>query len=117
MSEMEEKLNQVLSNPQMMQLIMALAQSLGSPAPEVKPEPKPQPKPEPPPASPPIDPGMLQKMAGMASSAGVDANQRSLLRALGPYISRERVNKLERAMRAAKMAVLASSLLQAQNRR
>lgn len=113
MSQLEEQLNQVLSNPQMMQQIMTLAQSLGAAAPEAKPEPKP----EPPPAAPPIDPGMLQKMAGMASSAGVDANQRSLLRALGPYISRERVNKLERAMRAAKMAVLASSLLQAQNRR
>lgn len=110
MSELEEKLNQVLGDPQMMQQIMALAQSMGS-SPSHQ-EPSPETKPEPAQALPQMDLGMIRKVAGMASSTGVDANQRALLRALGPYISRDRVGKLEKAMRAAKMAAFASSLLQ-----
>lgn len=110
MSELEEKLNQVLGNPQMMQQIMALAQSMGSSS--SRQEPSPEPKPEPAQGLPQMDLGMIQKVAGMASSTGVDANQKALLRALGPYISRDRVGKLEKAMRAAKMAAFASSLLQ-----
>lgn len=113
MSELEEKLSQVLSNPQMMQQIMSLAQSMGSAA-EQPPQETP---PEPPSVLPQLDLGMIQKVAGMASSTGVDAKERALLRALGPYISRDRVGKLEKAMRAAKMAVFASSLLQSRNGR
>lgn len=111
MSELEEKLGQVLSNPQMMQQIMALAQSMGSQS---------QPQQEAPPAPPSLptaDMEMVRKVANMASATGVDANQRSLLRALSPYISRERSRKLEKAMRAAKMAGLASSLLSSQTGR
>jgi len=63
------------------------------------------------------DLGMIRKVAGMASSTGVDPNQRALLRALSPYVSRDRVGKLEKAMRAAKMAAFASTLLQSRNRR
>ena len=108
MSELEEKLSQVLSNPQMMQQIMSLAQSMGA---------QQERKPEPEVSLPPIDPGMLQKLAGMTANTGVDQNQRALLRALGPYVSRERVGKLEKAMQAAKMAAFASSLLQSRNGR
>lgn len=107
MSELDEKLNAVLSNPQLMQQIMAMAQSLGT---QQQQEPQPRQEPESP-ALPAIDPGMLQKIAGMAQSTGVDRNQRALLSALGPYLSRERVGKLERAMRAAKMASVASTFL------
>lgn len=110
MSELDEKLNSVLSNPQLMQQIMAMAQSLGS----GHPEPEELPKQDPPPSSlPNPDPAMLQRIAGMAQSTGVDRNQRALLAALGPYLSRDRVGKLEKAMRAAKMAALASSFLNA----
>ena len=101
MSELEEKLGQVLANPQMMQQIMALAQSLGTP-------PKEEPPPSPAPA---VDPGMIQKIAALAGNTGVDPQQTALLRALGPYVSRERAYKLEKAMRAAKMAALASTFL------
>lgn len=112
MSELEEKLSQVLSNPQMMQQIMALAQSMGTAQPEKPPEQKQEPRPETAPPLSQMDLNLVQKMAGMASGTGVDANQRALLRALGPYVSRERVGKLEKAMRAAKMAQFASTLLQ-----
>ena len=98
MNDLEEKLNQVLRDPNMMQQIMTLAQSLGSEAP--------QPAQENPPSLP-FDPGMLTKLAG----SGIDPNQRALLHALSPYVSRDRAHKLEKAMRAAGMARLASAFL------
>lgn len=112
MSEMEEKLGTILNNPQMMQQIMALAQSMNqsSPAPERQEDP-PKQQENTLPALPSIDPGMLQRLSGLAGQSGIDKNQQALLRALSPYLSRNRVNKLEKAMRAAKMARIASSFL------
>lgn len=114
MSEMEEKLGQILSNPQMMQQIMSLAQAMN--AGQSQPQDAPKSAPAPPPASqaiPDVDFRALQSLAGMARQGGIDQNQQSLLKALSPYISQSRINKLERAMRAAKMAGLASSFLNA----
>lgn len=107
MSEMEEKLGSILSNPQLMQQIMSMAQAMNQ-ASEAKPEQPPEPVP---PALP--DFSMMQKLAGMNRQTGIDQNQQALLRALSPYISRERSAKLEKAMRAAKMARLASAFLNA----
>lgn len=104
MSEMEDKLNTVLNNPQMMQQIMAMAQSMGAPPQKEDNPPKADPLAE-------IDLGLLQKLSGLAGQSSIDKNQRSLLHALGPYLSRERISKLEKAMRAAKMARMASSLM------
>ena len=112
MSSLEETLSQVLGNPQMMQQIMSLAQSLGQqeqPPPSAPTNSPPSPSPPPPPAFP--DGATVQKLAGLAGMGGVDKDQQALLRALGPYISRERRGKLERAMRAARMAVAASEML------
>lgn len=103
MSSLEETLSQVLANPQMMQQIMSLAQSLGQ---------QEQEQPPPPPAPSMPDPAVVQGLAGLAGMGTVDKDQQALLRALGPYISRERRSKLERAMRAARMASAASQLLQ-----
>jgi hypothetical protein len=115
MSSLEETLSQVLGNPQMMQQIMNLAQSLGqqdqsaSPPSQSPPSQSPLSPSPPPPVLP--DGATVQKLAGLAGMAGVDKDQQALLRALGPYISRERRGKLERAMRAAKMAAAASEML------
>ncbi len=108
MSELEEKLASVMNDPAMMQKIMSLAQSLGGPPPQQQPPP---PQQEETPAFPDIDISMLQKLSGFAQQSGIDQNQQTLLRALAPYISNRRVAKLERAMRAAKMAGLATNLL------
>lgn len=54
---------------------------------------------------------MLQKLIGVARQSGIDKNQQNLLKALSPYLSRERIVKLEKAMRAAKIAALASTAL------
>lgn len=112
MSEMEEKLGQILSNPQMMQQIMSLAQAMNA-SQLPKQEPPPPPKPPQPtmPAIPDIDPNLLRSLSNMTRQGGIDQNQQALLKALSPYLSQSRVNKLERAMRAAKMAGLASAFL------
>ena len=106
MSELEEKLGTILSNPQLMQQSSAMAQALGQAPPE-------------PPAPPPVapqsptlpDPAMLQKVSGMLQAGRVDQEQQELLHALSPFLSQSRIGKLERAMRAAKMAGFASALL------
>ena len=106
MSELEEKPGTILSNPQLMQQISAMAQALGQAPPE-------------PPAPPPVapqspalpDPAMLQKVSGMLQAGRVDQEQQELLHALSPFLSQSRIGKLERAMRAAKMAGFASALL------
>lgn len=108
MSELEDKLGAVLSNPQLMQQIMTLAQSMNQSAPEQSPPPAA------PPAVPPApspDPGFLQRLRAVAGQSGIDDHQKALLKALSPYLSRGRVEKLERAMRAARMTEMASSLL------
>ena len=58
-----------------------------------------------------MDISMLQKLSGFARQSGIDKNQQALLHALCPYISQNKVTKLEKAMRAAKMARLASGFL------
>lgn len=102
MAELEERLTSVLNDPKMMQQIMNMAQNLGfsqegASAPEDE--------------IPAIDPGMLKQLSGFAQRGNIDPNQRSLLNALGPYLSRERILKLEKAMRAARVAQMASGFL------
>lgn len=107
MAELEERLASVLNDPKMMQQIMNMAQQFNaSPpgqqesSPPVQDEPGPQ-----------IDLGMLKQLSGFAQQGNIDSNQRTLLKALGPYLSRERIGKLEKAMRAAKVAQMASGFL------
>ncbi len=107
MSEMEDKLGTILGNPQLMQQIMSMANSLSGsgekPATEAK-ENQPNSMPMP-------DPGLLRQLTGLAGQSGIDHNQRTLLSALTPYLSHDRIGRLEKAMRAAKMARFASSFL------
>jgi hypothetical protein len=110
MDELEDKLNAVLSNPQMMQQIMTMAQAMGQSAPALAKEDAPPPRQDSP--LPEFDLGMLQKISGIANQGSIDREQQALLRALDPYLSRERIGKLERAMRAAKMAKFASAAMQ-----
>ena len=99
MEGMEDKLGAILGNPQMMQQIMSMAQALGasSPPPPEKPQPPQEPD--------------IQKLMPLLQGCGIDANQRTLLKALHPYLSRGRLDRLEKAMRAAKMAGMVSHLL------
>lgn len=105
MSELEEKLGGILSNPQLMQQIAAMAQTLGKTPIE---QPVPQQNLS---TSPLPDPAMLQGLTQVMQKSQVDQQQQELLHALSPFLSQSRIGKLERAMRAAKMAGLASMLL------
>ena len=116
MDELDNKMGAILNNPETMQKIMALAQNLNlgnidsqkesnntitnkqshgssSGIPEG------------------FDLSMLQRISGLAGKSSIDKNEQTLLKALSPYLSNDRIRKLEKAMRAAKMAKLASSLL------
>ena len=100
MEDMEAKIGAILNNPQMMEQIMALAQNLGgeqAPAPPSAQEGLPE-----------IDFAMVQKMTSLIGKTGIDGQQRALLQALGPYLSSHRIHKLEKAMRAAKLAGMAT---------
>ena len=103
MEDLESKIGSIMSNPELMSQIMSLAQSMGS-------EPQ-QPAEESSSSFPEIDMQTLQKLSGLAGQSSIDTNQKNLLRALGPYLSAHRITKLEKAMRAAKMARLASTFL------
>ena len=106
MDSMEDKIGNILQNPEMMQKIMTLAQSLNASQPaEASKEPQPAS------AMPDIDLGALQKISGLAKQSNIDNQQQNLLRALHPYLSSQRIKKLENAMRAARMAKIAASIL------
>lgn len=103
MEDMESRLGQILSDPQMMEKIMSFAQSFqtqDSPPPKQEPNPMPQ-----------LDIGTIQKISSILSQTGIDRHQQALLQALTPYLSHQRVAKLEKAMRSAKLAGMASSFL------
>lgn len=103
MEGIEAQLGSVLNNPQLMEQIMHMAQSLGQSEPEVLQEPEV--------SGPDLDPAAMAKLLSLASKAGIDQNQKALLQALRPYLTPERLRKLEKAMRASKLAGIASSAL------
>ena len=111
MNGMEEKLNAILGNPQMMQQIMSMAQAMGQSHPEQSPKEPPKQEPASQMNVGGLDLGMIQKISSIARQSGIDKNQQTLLTALSPYLSRDRIRKLEKAMRAAKLANAASSFL------
>ena len=104
MEDLECKIGSILENPQLMQQIMSLAQTFGQDTPEQKATEQPAATQEP-------DIQLLQKLSGIAGQSNIDKNQKNLLNALSPYLSRQRITKLENAMRAAKMARFASTFL------
>lgn len=102
MEDMESKLGAILGNPQMMQQIMSLAQNFQSESP---------PPPPPSDTGPEIDFALVQKLTSLIGRTGIDNQQKALLQALGPYLNTQRIQKLEKAMRAAKLAGMASVFL------
>lgn len=105
-TNLEDKLSAILSDPNMMQQIQAMARSLGqsqTSAPAQQ---------EQVPSVPSLpDISQLQSLGSLATGTSIDTNQKALLSALAPYLSHDRVTRLENAMRAAKVARLASSFL------
>lgn len=107
MDDMNEKIGAVLNDPKLMQQIMSMAQSLGGSSEQSSPKQdrgSDNPLPD-------IDMATVQRLSGLARQSSIDKREQALLRALGAYLSKDRIGKLEKAMRAAKMAKLASSAL------
>ena len=100
MAEMDDKLGAILGNPAMMQQIMAMAQSLGQQSPPPPPEPAET-----------FNPAMIQNIMQLSGQTGIDPNQEALLTALNPYLPQPRLQKLQKAMRAAKLARITSTFL------
>lgn len=102
MDDMNEKIGAIMNDPKMMEQIMSMANAFGSShgSPNQEAEPLPD-----------IDISMIQKLTGLANQGTIDKREQALLRALGAYLSKDRIYKLEKAMRAAKMARIASYAL------
>lgn len=103
MENMESQLNAILGNPQMMEQIMSIAQNF-----QTEPEPS---QVSPVDSAPEIDFAMVQKLTSLIGKTGIDNHQKALLNALGPYLNSQRIRKLEKAMRAARLAGMASTFL------
>lgn len=94
MDSLDEALGKLLNDPGAMAQVMNLAQSLGAGLPQETKPVEAQP-----------DPGnLLRTMQG-------DDRQTALFRALGSYLPPKRREKLERAMRIAKLSSLARTAL------
>ena len=102
MDNLESGLQSILGNPQMMEQIMSIAQNFQS-----------EPSPPPPAAEggPELDFATIQKITALIGKTGIDNHQKALLQALRPYLSSQRIGKLEKAMRAAKLAGIATTFL------
>ena len=118
MSELDDKLNSILSNPAMMQQILSLAQALNQSEAQHPQAPQSQVQ-QPqipqdhfaPTNDRGINPNLLSKIAALMQRGSIDKNQEALLRALRPYLNNQKLEKLERAMHAAKMAGIASEMV------
>ena len=119
MDNMEDKLSSILGNPQMMSQIMSMAQALGQSQTESQQQQEAahqqqapnESQQNPSPVSGGFDGEILRKVISATKQTGVDKNQQGLLKALSPYLSRGRIIKLEKAMRAARIAGFAASAL------
>ena len=115
MDELERALRAVLDDPAQLRELRELAGSMGFSVPQAQPEsapaptpPEPEPVPEPPPA---------QAAFQMLRQAGkMDKRQEALLLALKPFLRKERQEKIDRALHAARLASLASLALKNRGR-
>lgn len=102
MSELEDMISSVLNDPEQMNMISSLAKSLMGGQDE------PGNGKASAPAMPDIDPAMLGRISRLMQAGNEDnTNERALLEAMRPYLSEKRRNKMDRAMKIAKLARIA----------
>ena len=106
MAEFEDKLNAVLSNPELMGQILSMAGSLNQ---------QPTAPPPPPPSanfgSMPFDPGAMAGMMQMLKATQLEPRQRNLVQALRGFVPEDRLVRLEKAMQASLIAKFASKAM------
>ena len=106
MAEFEDKLNSILSNPELMGQILSMAGSLNQ---QSSPPPPPPPKPNF--GSMPFDPGAMAGMMQMLGATQLEPRQRNLIQALRGFVPEDRLVRLEKAMQASLIAKFASSAM------
>lgn len=108
---LEDKLQQILNDPDSMAQILSLAQSFGmSPEPPSDHGPSAPPKQEPKIGMP--DEGFLQAIMGLMQQARQsDSKQEALLCALKPYLAPDRRDKIDQALEIARISHLAGFAL------
>lgn len=113
MGEFEEKLNAILSNPDAMAQVASLAQSLGQSQGTSQETPSPS-------APPPggeglfgLDPALLQKVLPLLTELNDNRSgeREQLLYALRPFLKESRRDKVDQALRAARMLSLGKRFL------
>ena len=107
----EDKLNQILNDPDSMAKIMTLTQSLGGSSGEKHASAPSEPPRDPPPA-PPDDAFVKGILRLMQQAQHTDKRQEALLCALKPYLLPERQAKIDEALKIAKLSQLASLAFQ-----
>ena len=104
MAEFEEKLQSILSNPELMGQIMNMAGAMNQQQP-------PPPPPPQPPAGLPFDPGAMAGMMQMLKATQLEPKQLQLLQALRGFVPDDRLVRLEKAMQASLIAKFASAAM------
>ena len=106
MAEFEDKLNSILSNPELMGQIMSMAGAMNQ---------QQSPPPPPPPqtgfGSMPFDPGAMAGMMQMLKATQLEPRQRNLIQALRGFVPDDRLVRLEKAMQASLIAKFASAAM------
>ena len=101
MSEIQDTINQILSNPEAMRQVQSLGEQLG-----LSTNSAPQPAPQPQPVSPPHQNEMLGAMTSLAplmSSFTANDEVSNLLNALRPFLGEEKLRRLDQAQRLMKL--------------
>ena len=105
MAEFEDKLNSILSNPELMGQIMSMAGAMNQQSAP----------PSPPPTSNlgsmPFDPGAMAGMMQMLKATQLEPRQRNLIQALRGFVPEDRLVRLEKAMQASLIAKFASAAM------
>ena len=117
----EQAIGALLQDPEQLQQLFALAQSLGASPPaaqETAFAPQPQGTPPPAPKPEPSAPQAQQALSELLQKAGtLDRRQENLLNALKPFLKPERREKIDRAMQAARISRLAGAALRGRDQR
>ena len=126
MEDLESAIGQILGNPERMAQILSLANSLGvgPPGPPGPDAPGPPPEgsegPEGPEGGEPplLSEELVGSLLSLLREAGhTDPRERQLLNALKPYCTRERQQRIDRALRIARISQVAGAALRTLNKK
>lgn len=105
MAEFDDKLNSILSNPEIMGQIMSMAGAMNQQTQS------PPPQPQNSFSGMPFDPGAMQSMMSMLKATQLDPRQKNLIQALRGFVPDDRLQRLEKAMQASLIAKFASAAM------